>query len=116
MAWNAITFAEAVRLRDDFERKIRETTEEEVAGAKAELHEPRWQPTFATVPGVRREAEESTRRTVEQMEANHRETARGGALKRVALLGLSEEQRFELGRYMIGTPDEGNVITEARNA
>jgi hypothetical protein len=116
MAWNPITFAEAVRLRDDFERKIRETTEEEVAGARAELYHPRWKATFETFPGTREIAEQSTQEAIRQMQANHREAARLGAHKRVALLGLSQEQREELGRYMIDTSDEGNVLTEARNS
>lgn len=116
MTWNPITFAEAIRLRDDFERKIRETTEEEVAGARAELYHPRWKAAFETFPGTREVAEQSTQETIRQMQANRREVAEIGAHKRVALSGLSKEQREELGRYMIGTPDEGNVITEARNA
>ena len=116
MAWNPRIFAEAIRLRDDFERKIRETTDEEIAGARAELHHPGWTATFETFPGTREIAEQSTHQTIEQMQTNRRDAARIGAHKRVALLGLSEEQRFELGRYMIDTPHEGNVITEARNA
>jgi predicted DNA-binding protein (UPF0278 family) len=116
MTWNSTTFAEAIRLRDDFERRIRETTDEEIAGARAELYHLRWAVTFETFPGTREIAEQSTQETIRQMQVNHREAARTGALKRVALLGLSQEQREELGRYMIGTPDEGNVIDEARNS
>jgi hypothetical protein len=116
MAWNPRIFAEAIRLRDDFERRIRETTDEEIAGARAELYHPRWTATFETFPGTREIAEQSTQETIRQMHGNHREAARIGAIKRVALLGLSQEQREELGRYMIGTPDEGNVIDEARNS
>lgn len=113
MAWNDNLFAEAIRLRDDFERQIRQTTEDEIAEARAELQHPRWKAAFETFPGTREVAEQSTQDTIRQMRENHREAARKGALKRVALDKLSDEQRFELGRYLIGTPEEGNVITEA---
>lgn len=115
MPWSPALFAEATRLRDDFERKIRQTTEDEIAEARSELQHPRWTATFETFPGTREVAEQSTQETIRQMRANHREAARKGALKRVSLDKLSYEQRFELGRYLIGTPEEGNVVTESES-
>lgn len=112
MTWSPGLFAEAIVERDRFERKIQIETEESIRRVEASLRNPLWRAAFLLSPRLRRDCEESTVETVAAMRKRLKDTAIVQAYKRSTMKSLSTEQMFEMGRYLIGTPDEGNVVTD----
>jgi hypothetical protein len=112
MSWPSNLFAEAIIERDRFEREIQTDTEESIRRVEASLRNPLWRAAFLLSPQIRRNCEESTTETVATMRKRLKDAAIIQAYKRSTMKSLSTEQMFEMGRYLIGTPDEGNVVTD----
>lgn len=112
MAWDEKIFAEAVAVRDNFEAKIQRETDERIASVQRNLHRPMRRLQYLIFPSLRGEFEQATNEVVDRMKRRMADSAKRQARVRIDMKGLSASQLMELGRYLIGTPEESNILLD----